>query len=125
MTPRMRAVEVSASWGDVQVTGLQHARQMSPGQTLRVELSAEGRVDGSHKLSSRLVDPSGAVKVQNDQSFGSRMRLDLELPADADPGPYTLAVVVYDPDTLAPFPDSEGNFMTTLSGVEVLANAAP
>ena len=59
------------------------------------------------------------------RALGSRMRLDLELPADADPGPYTLVVVVYDPDTLAPFPDSEGNFMTTLSGVEVLANAAP
>ena len=124
VTPRMRAVEVSASWGDVQVTGLQHARQMKAGQTLRVELSAEGRVDGSHKLSTRLVDPSGAVKVQNDQRLGSRMRLDLELPADAEPGSYTLAVVVYDPETLAPFPDSEGNFMTTLSWVEVPAKTA-
>jgi 4-amino-4-deoxy-L-arabinose transferase-like glycosyltransferase len=125
VTPRMRAVEVSASWGDVRLTGLQHAQTLSPGQTLRVELSAEGRVDGTHKLSTRLVDPSGAVKAQNDQRLGSRTRLDLELPADAKPGPYTLTVVVYDPDTLAPFPDSGGNFMTTLSGVEVLGNAAP
>ena len=53
------------------------------------------------------------------------MRLDLELPANAEPGPYTLAVVLYDPETLAPFPDSEGNFVRTLSGVEVLGNAAP
>ena len=122
--PGMRASEVDASWGDVRLTSLQHAQTLSPGQMLRVELSAEGRVNGSHKLSTRLVDPSGAVKAQNDRSLGSRMRLDLELPADAKPGPYTLAVVVYDPDTLAPFPDSEGKFVTTLSGVEVLAKTA-
>jgi hypothetical protein len=124
VTPTMSAIEVDASWGDVRLTGLQHAQTLSPGQKLRVELSAEGRVDGSHKLSTRLVNLSGAVKAQNDQRLGSRMRLDLALPADAEPGPYRLAVVIYDPETLAPFPDSEGKFVTTLSGVEVLGKTA-
>ena len=39
-TPRMRDFDVSASWGDVQITRLQHAPQLNPGQPLRVELAA-------------------------------------------------------------------------------------
>ncbi len=97
---------------------------MSPGQTLRVELAARGPVDGSRKISARLVDSSGAVQAQTDDRLWPQMRLDLELPADAEPGLYTLAVVVYDPETLTPFPDSEGSFMTTLSGVEVVGKTA-
>ena len=120
VAPRVRSVAVRASWDAVQLTMLQHAQQMAPGQTLRVELAARGQVDGSRKISARLVNPSGAVTAQTDDRLRPHMRLDLELPADAEPGPYTLAVVVYDPETLAPFPDSEGKFATGLSGVEVL-----
>ena len=82
-------------------------------------------MDGSRKFSLRLLDPTGAVKAQRDERLGPHMRLDLELAADAEPGIYQLAVVLYDPETLAPFPDSEGKFVTTLSGVEVLGNVAP
>ena len=124
LAPRIRSVAVRASWDAVQLAMLQHAQQMSPGQTLRVELAARGQIDGSRKVSARLVDSSGAVKAQTDDRLWPQMRLDLELPANAEPGPYTLAVVLYDPETLAPFPDSEGNFVTALSEVEVLAKTA-
>ncbi len=106
------------------MTALQHALQLNPGRTLRVELSAQGRVDESLKLSARLLDPSGTVKAQDDVTVGPYTRIDLDLPDDAEPGRYTLAVVLYDPETLAPFPDSEGKFMTALSEVELLGVAA-
>ena len=51
------------------------------------------------------------------------MRLDLDLAADAEPGIYKLAAVVYDPETLAPFPDAAGNFSTVVSEIEVLSEA--
>ena len=119
----MRSIEVGASWEDVQLTGVQHAHKLSPGQTLRVELSADGRVDGSHKLSVRLLDPTGAVKAQSDERLGRHMRLDLELAADARPGIYQLAVVLYDPETQAPFPDATGTFSTVISEIEVPGDA--
>ena len=120
----MRAVETGASWNDVQVIALQHALQLIPGQTLRVELSARGRVDGTRKLSARLVDPEGAVKAQNDVILGRNTRVDLNLPDDAKPGVYTLVAVLYDPETLAPFPDSTGSFTTVLSQIEVVTDEA-
>jgi len=124
VTPYMRAIEVGTNWADVQLTGLQHTRELSPGGTLRVELSATGRVDGSHKLSTRLIAPSGAVKAQDDEPLFSHMRLDLDLPADAQPGRYKLVAVLYDPETLAPFADAMGEFVTTLSQVEVVGDPA-
>jgi 4-amino-4-deoxy-L-arabinose transferase-like glycosyltransferase len=124
VSPHMRAVEGRASWDAAQLTALQHALQLNPGRTLRVELSAQGRVDGSLKLSARLVDPAGTVKAQDDVTLEPYTRIDLDLPEDAEPGKYTLTVVLYDPETLAPFPDSEGHFETALSEVELLGVAA-
>ena len=80
-------------------------------------------MDGSHKLSVRLLDPTGAVKAQSDERLGPHMRLDLELAGDAKPGIYQLAVVLYDPETQAPFPDAAGNFSTVVSEIEVLSEA--
>jgi hypothetical protein len=51
-------------------------------------------------------------------------RIDLDLPDDAKPGIYKLVGVLYDPVTQAPFPDTTGNFVTSLSQVEVLDGAA-
>ena len=124
VAPHLRDFKTGASWGDVQLTDLQHAQTLKPGETLRVELSAKGRVDGSRKLSIRLVDSSGAGKAQNDQPLSPHMRLDLELPGDAQPGRYKLVAVLYEPETLAPFPDTTGSFVTALSEVEVLDAAA-
>ena len=124
VSPRLRDIEVGAGWDDVQLTALQHALQLIPGQMLRVELLADGRVDGSRKLSARLVDPAGTVKAQSDVILEPFTRIELDLPDDAEPGAYILTAVLYDPETLAPFPDSEGSFATALSRIEVLGDVA-
>ena len=64
------------------------------------------------------------MKAQNDVILGRNTRVALDLPDDAKPGVYTLTAVLYDPETLAPFPDSAGNFATALSQIEVVTDVA-
>ena len=123
MTPHFRADRCWHELGGCSTDGPSRTGGIEPGGTLRVELSATG-LDGSHKLSTRLIDPSGAVKAQDDEPLFSHMRLDLDLPADAQPGRYKLVAVLYDPETLAPFADATGQFVTTLSQVEVVGDPA-
>ena len=63
---RLRAHELGVRWIESQLTAIQHAPQMTPGQTLRVELAVQGRADDSRKFSARLLDPAGTVKAQTD-----------------------------------------------------------
>jgi len=116
-----QAFATDASWRDVRLTKLQYKPGLKPGQTLFVEMMAEGQVDGSLKLSARLVDSTGKTMAQIDQTLTADMRFDLDLPTDASLGTYTLNAVVYDPVTLNPIPDQEGNFSTILSSVDVQA----
>jgi 4-amino-4-deoxy-L-arabinose transferase-like glycosyltransferase len=124
VSPQLRERELDASWSESQLTAIQHAPQMTPGQTLRVELAVKGRADESRKFSARLMDPAGAVKAQTDVPLRPITRIDLDLPNDAKPGIYKLVVVLYDPVTQEPFADSTGNFVTAVSEVEVLDAAA-
>jgi len=117
-----QSFDVTANWGNVRLTQIQYKPGITPGQTLFVEMMAEGQVDGSLKLSARLVDGTGKTMAQIDQTLMADMRFDLDLPADASPGSYTLSAVVYDPVTLNPLPDQEGNFSTILSAVDVQTN---
>jgi 4-amino-4-deoxy-L-arabinose transferase-like glycosyltransferase len=123
VSPQMRARELDASWSEVQLRAVQHAPQMTPGQTLRVELAVKGRADESRKFSARLVDPAGTVEAQTDVAARPLTRIDLDLPDDAKPGIYKLVVVLYDSATQESFADSTGNFVTALSEVEVVAAA--
>jgi len=124
VSAQLRARELDARWAESQLTAIQHAPQMTPGQTLRVELAVKGRADESRKFSARLVDPAGTVEAQTDVPLQPLTRIDLNLPDDAKPGIYKLVVVLYDPVTQEPFADSAGNFVTTVSEVEVLNAAA-
>ena len=124
VSPQFRARELDVSWAESQLTAIQHAPQMTPGQTLRVELAVKGRADESRKFSARLVDPAGTVKAQTDVPLRPLTRIDLDLPDDAKPGIYKLVVVLYDSATQEPFADSTGNFVTALSEVEVVDAAA-
>ena len=116
-----QSFDVTANWGNVRLTKLQYKPGLKPGQTLFVEMAAEGQVEGSLKLSARLVDSTGKTMAQIDQTLTADMRFDLDLPTDASLGTYTLSAVVYDPVTLNPIPDQEGNFSTILSSVDVQA----
>ncbi|MCX6044337.1 MAG: hypothetical protein NT075_04440 [Chloroflexi bacterium] len=109
---------VNAQWNDVQLTELQHEPRIKPDQPFFVDATATGKVDGSLKLSMRLLDQAEQTVAQADTILSANMRLELALPADAAPGTYTIAVVVYDPKTLAPQPDQAGQFTTNLSKVE-------
>jgi hypothetical protein len=123
VSPQLRTRELAARWSEVQLAAIQHAPELTPGQTLRVELAVKGRADESRKFSARLVDPAGTVEAQTDVPLKPLTRIDLDLPDDAKPGIYKLVVVLYDSATVEPFPDSAGNFVTTLSEVEVVAAA--
>ncbi|CAN5845309.1 hypothetical protein BH10CHL1_BH10CHL1_23880 [soil metagenome] len=113
-----KSYAVDARWNDVQITQLEYEPQIKPDQPFFVDATATGKVDGSLKLSLRLVDPAEQTVAQADTVLSANMRLELALPADASPGSYTITAVVYDPQTLAPQPDQAGHFTTNLSKVE-------
>lgn len=117
-----QSIPTQASWNEVRMLQLHYQPDVKPGQTLFVNIAAEGRVDGSLKLSARLVDSVGQTMAQTDKVLTADMHFDLDLPADASPGSYTLSAVVYDPATLNPIPDQHGDFLTALSQVEIVAN---
>jgi hypothetical protein len=114
-------VEVDARWDQVDLIGLRHQAGLAAGETLLVDMTAAGQVDASLKISTRLINLDGQVVAQNDKPLEARTRLELVVPDTEQPGIYRLAVVVYDPDTLAPYPDQHGESITLLSTVEVTA----
>ena len=107
----------------VQLTALRHADDLTPGKHLVMLMSAAGETDGSLKLSARITDAEGTVFAQADAPLTSSMRFELLLPEDTAPGKYQLAVVVYDPVTLDPLPDTSGALSTVISTIEVQADS--
>ena len=112
-------IAIDAVWEPVRVTELAHVSRIQPGQNLLVDLHAEGQVDGSIKMSLRLVDAEGKTQAQQDKDLLSDLRYSLAVPGDAVEGSYALSVVVYDGATQTPFMDQDGESPTTLSHVEI------
>ena len=107
-------------WGELQLTAIQHKAQSKAGETLWVEMTMNGAIDNTRKLSARLVDPSGVTSAQTDKPLAPTMRFDLTLPADAAMGVYKLVVVLYDAQTLASIPDNTGEHVPLLATVDVV-----
>jgi hypothetical protein len=84
---------------------------------LLVAITADGKVDGSLKLSLRAVDEAGAVVAQLDKPVAANMEFALAIPDDLASGELTLHAVLYDPETLAPLSDQNGKFSTKLSTI--------
>lgn len=110
-----------ANWLPLRVESLQGWPQVAPGDPLPIDFTLDGELDGSWKVSARLLDPSGAVIAQQDTSaLPGTLALTLFVPPDAAPGEYQLHFVVYNATTLAPVADREGRPSTPLAVIEVL-----
>jgi hypothetical protein len=106
-------------WTDVEITDVRSLATTHAGAVLPVELSATGLVDGTRKLSLRLVDAGGTVVAQQDRTVEPAFRYGLLIPPDAPPGEYSLAGILYDPATVEPIPDTTGNELATLATITV------
>ena len=122
-TRPLQTLPAKSAWNGIQITQLQALSPIYPGEVLPVEMNVTGQVDGSLKLSARLVDGAGQVVAQNDQELHDHLSFGLFLPPNAPPGPYALAAVIYDPTTLAPLKDATGNDLATITPIDVQARA--
>jgi len=118
-TQPLTALPVTADWGDVQISALRTIAPTTIGAVLPVELEAVGQTDGTRKVSVRLVDGSGAVVAQADTALTDRMRVTLFAPAAKTPDTYTIAAILYDPNTLAPFLDLQQQALVTLTSIQM------
>lgn len=113
---------VTGDWGDVQITALRTMMSLIAGQVLPVELDATGQTDGARKVSVRLVNPAGEVVAQADAALTNQMRVNLFVPPHHLPGTYRLVAVAYDPNSLVPFRDVNGQELVQLATIQVQAH---
>ncbi len=122
-TQPLTALPVAATWGDVQITELRTLTPAVAGSVLPVEMTATGQTDGTRKVSVRLVDESGAVVAQADTALTDRMRVMLFAPQTKTPGNYTIAAILYDPNTLQPFLDLQQRELVPLTPIQLQAGS--
>lgn len=118
-TSTLTTLPVTADWGDVQITAMQTTTPLTAGEVLPVELVATGQTDGSRKVSVRLVDSGGVVVAQADTALTDQMRVMLFAPQARTPGSYTIAVILYDPNTLQPFLDVQQRELVPLAPIQI------
>ncbi|MCE7981000.1 MAG: hypothetical protein DYG89_07385 [Caldilinea sp. CFX5] len=122
-TEALTAIPVAADWGDGQITELRTLAPALVGSVLPVEMTATGQTDGARKVSVRLVDEGGNVVAQADTAFTDRMRVMLFAPQAKTPGAYTIAAILYDPNTLQPFPDRQQRELVPLTTIPMQARS--
>ena len=113
-------VDLEATWAEFGLETLRHQPRVQQGNTLTLALSASGKIDGSAKISMRLVDANGEKIAQQDKALERNMEFALNVPNDLTPDQYDIAVIIYDPETLGPIPDVAGSEIVLLSTVEVV-----
>ena len=118
-TAPLTVLPVTADWGDVQITDLRTTTPLTAGEVLPVELAATGQTDGTRKVSVRLIDSRGTVVAQTDTTLVPQMRVMLFAPQAKTAGSYTIAVILYDPNTLQPFLDVQQRDLVPLAPIQV------
>jgi hypothetical protein len=115
------SMPVDAAWPTLRVTSLATWREVSPGDPLPIDFTLEGQLDGTWKVSARLVDGSGAVVWQQDTAaVPGNLTLTLFAPPGTPPGEYSLHFVVYNAATQAAALDVAGQPATPLATIKVL-----
>ena len=109
----------SGIWPTVQIVKVRHAPVTEKGETLAIRIDAQGQIDGTRHISLRLVNAEGMVLSQADNPMLGETRPSLAIPADAPAGAYTLAAIVYDPNTLASIPNAIDQHLAPISTIEI------
>lgn len=89
------------------------------GSVLPVELTWEGPLDGTRRLSLRLIAEDGTLVAQVDDGLDTVNRIQLFVPPDAAPGSYGLHLLLYNAETLEPIPAADGQQIVQVASVEV------
>ncbi len=114
-------VAVDAAWPELSIASLSTWPEVRPGDALPVDARLAGRLDGTWKISARLVDGSGTVLWQQDTSAaGEDVALTLFVPPGTPPGEYTLDFVVYNATTQEVAADAAGRSTTPLATIKVV-----
>jgi 4-amino-4-deoxy-L-arabinose transferase-like glycosyltransferase len=119
-TEPLTTLPATGDWGNVQITELRTLSPAVVGSVLPVEMAATGQTDGTRKVSVRLVDDGGNVLAQADTTLTERMRIMLFAP-QAKAGDYTIAAILYDPNTLQPFLDHQQRELVPLAPMQMQA----
>lgn len=122
-TEALTTMPVAADWGDAQITEVRALVPAVIGSVLPIEMKATGQTDGTRKVSVRLVDESGNVVAQADTALTDQMRVMLFAPQAKSAGAYTIAAVLYDPNTLQPFLDRQQQELVPLTAMQLQARS--
>ncbi|HYN87379.1 MAG TPA: hypothetical protein VER55_02555, partial [Ardenticatenaceae bacterium] len=113
------------TFGDVRLEASAYPAALCPGDVLPVELAASGPIAPNVKVSARLLAPQGETVAQNDKLLAPHTRMGLFLPPDRPAAAYTLAFLLYDAGTLAPFLTGEGRDLNHLVTLEPCTHQKP
>ena len=103
-TRLLQVMAVASPWAEIAVRELRTFATVQPGEVLPIEMALEAQTPQMLKLSVRLLDDADNVIAQNDIAVEPQVRLGLLIPPGIEAGTYTLAAVLYDPETMTNLP---------------------
>lgn len=99
-TRLLQTIGVASPWTEITVRELRTFATVQPGEVLPIEMELETQTPQRLKLSMRLLDGADNVIAQNDIAIEPQIRFGLLIPPEMEAGAYTLAAVLYTPETM-------------------------
>lgn len=118
-TRRLQPMAVASPWVEIAVRSLRTLASVKPGEVLPIEMELEAQPSQGLKLSVRLLDDAGNAIAQNDIAVAPQTRFGLLIPPGIESGTYTLAAVLYAPETMANLPTLDGQEVGQLGKIDV------
>lgn len=106
-------------WPPLALTALRTLPGAPVGSALPVELAWDGPIDGTRRLSLRLIAEDGTLVAQVDDGLEALNQIRMFVPPDAVPGPYGLHLLLYDAESFEPLPAADGRQIVQVATVDV------
>lgn len=124
-TAPLVALPVEDEWDDLRFVRLAGRTAVEPGEVIPLEADVAGQVDGSRKMSLRLLGVEGEPAAQTDLDLWPHLRTGLFVSPATPPGRYRLVAIVYDRVTLEPIPGPMNEPYFSVTSVVVQRNEEP